>query len=89
MLDLHCRIIWHQDPADNSHTSNFKAPGKPRNSQFWKEEKSMGGHVIKYRRGYGICFFFGGGWHEYFWLVFMGGYQKISANVTEGTCIRG
>ena len=33
--------------------------------------------------------FLGGGWHEYFWLVFMGGYQKISANVTEGTCIRG
>lgn len=47
MLDLHCRIIWHQDPADNSHTSNFKAPGKPRNNQFWKEEKSMGGLVIK------------------------------------------
>ena len=47
MLDLHGRIIWHQDPADNSHTSNFKAPGKPRNNQFWKEEKSMRGLVIK------------------------------------------
>ena len=43
MHDLRCRIIWHQDPADNSHNSNFKAPGKPRNNQFWKEDKSTGG----------------------------------------------
>ena len=43
MHDLRCRIIWHQDPADNSRNSNFKAPGKPRNNQFWKEDKSTGG----------------------------------------------
>ena len=47
MHDLHCRIIWHQDLADNSHTSSFKAPGKLRNNQFWKEEKSTGGLVTK------------------------------------------
>lgn len=51
MHDLRCRIIWHQDLVDNSHTSNFKAPGKPRNNQFWKEEKSTGGLVTKYLEG--------------------------------------
>ena len=81
MHDLRCRIIWHQDPADNSHTSNFKAPGKPRNNQFCKEEKSTGGLVIKSMLGGGGLFRRGA---LVFLVSFYGGLSKISANVTEG-----